>query len=74
MSHAEILNDFPDLTEEDIRACLAFAADRESDLRVVLCNMELLFDQNLSHRLVTLLAEEFPGFGSRSRSGAGCRR
>jgi uncharacterized protein (DUF433 family) len=29
MTHAEILSDFPDLTEEDIRACLAFAADRE---------------------------------------------
>ena len=29
MSEAEILRDFPDLTQEDIRACLAFAADRE---------------------------------------------
>ena len=29
MSEAEILRDFPDLTAEDIRACLAFAADRE---------------------------------------------
>lgn len=29
MSSAEILDDFPELTEEDIRACLAFAADRE---------------------------------------------
>ncbi len=29
MSHAEILADFPSLTEEDILACLAFAADRE---------------------------------------------
>jgi len=29
MSEAEILIDFPDLTAEDIRACLAFAADRE---------------------------------------------
>jgi uncharacterized protein (DUF433 family) len=29
MTHAEILRDFPYLTEEDIRACLAFAADRE---------------------------------------------
>ncbi len=28
MSHAEILADFPSLTEEDILACLAFAADR----------------------------------------------
>jgi len=27
MSHEEILSDFPYLTEEDIRACLAFAAD-----------------------------------------------
>ena len=29
MSEAEILRDFPDLTPEDIRACLEFAADRE---------------------------------------------
>ena len=29
MTHQEILADFPDLTEDDIRACLAFAADRE---------------------------------------------
>jgi uncharacterized protein (DUF433 family) len=25
MTHEEILGDFPDLTEEDIRACLVFA-------------------------------------------------
>ena len=29
MSNEEILADFPDLTQEDIRACLAFAAERE---------------------------------------------
>jgi uncharacterized protein (DUF433 family) len=29
MTHGEILIDFPYLTENDIRACLAFAADRE---------------------------------------------
>ena len=29
MTETEILADFPDLTREDIRACLAFAADRE---------------------------------------------
>ena len=29
MSEEQILKDFPDLTREDIRACLAFAADRE---------------------------------------------
>lgn len=32
MSEQEILNDFPDLAAEDIRACLAFAADRERKL------------------------------------------
>lgn len=30
MSHADIISDFPELTEEDIRACLAFAAERET--------------------------------------------
>ena len=29
MTDEEILADFPDLTKEDIRACLAFAAERE---------------------------------------------
>lgn len=32
MTEAEILADFPDLTADDIRACLAFAADRERKL------------------------------------------
>ncbi len=32
MTEAEILADFPDLTAQDIRACLAFAADRERKL------------------------------------------
>jgi uncharacterized protein (DUF433 family) len=29
MSVEEILQDFPELTQEDIQACLAYAADRE---------------------------------------------
>ena len=29
MSHQEILSDYPELTEADIRACLSYAADRE---------------------------------------------
>jgi uncharacterized protein (DUF433 family) len=29
MSHAEILDDFPELTEADILACLSFVADRD---------------------------------------------
>ncbi|MGH8071524.1 MAG: DUF433 domain-containing protein [Candidatus Entotheonellia bacterium] len=32
MSTQEIIGDFPDLTQEDIRACLAFAADGERKL------------------------------------------
>ena len=32
MSHEQILNDYPELREEDIRACLAYAADRERRL------------------------------------------
>lgn len=27
-THAEILDDFPELTETDVRACLEFGADR----------------------------------------------
>ena len=38
MSHAEVLDDFPELTEEDIRACLEFAADRERRLIAVVGN------------------------------------
>jgi uncharacterized protein (DUF433 family) len=32
MTEAQILQDFPELTVDDIRACLAFAADRERKL------------------------------------------
>lgn len=32
MSMEDILQDFPELTEEDIRACIAFAANREREL------------------------------------------
>ncbi len=35
MSHAEFLADFPDLTEDDIRACLAFAADFDKRIAVL---------------------------------------
>jgi uncharacterized protein (DUF433 family) len=34
MTEAEILGDFSELTLQDIRACLAFAADREKKLFV----------------------------------------
>lgn len=35
MTEPEILADFPDLTREDIRACLAFAAERERHMRAI---------------------------------------
>jgi len=34
MTFADILADYPELTDEDIRACLAFSADRERRLAV----------------------------------------
>ncbi|HVS71164.1 MAG TPA: DUF433 domain-containing protein [Phycisphaerae bacterium] len=35
MSQEQILHEFPYLTADDIRACLAFAADRERKTRLV---------------------------------------
>lgn len=32
MTYDDIVNDFPDLTSEDLKACLAFAAARERRL------------------------------------------
>ena len=33
MDYKEIIEDFPELTIEDIKACLAYAADRERKLQ-----------------------------------------
>ena len=35
MTHQQILDDFPFLTQEDILACLSYAADRERQTVVV---------------------------------------
>ncbi|MBP9934009.1 MAG: DUF433 domain-containing protein [Chitinophagaceae bacterium] len=35
MSELEIIEDFPELTKEDIKAVLTYAADREHRLKVV---------------------------------------
>jgi uncharacterized protein (DUF433 family) len=35
MTHSELLEDFPDLTEQDILACLAYAADRERKVELL---------------------------------------
>jgi uncharacterized protein (DUF433 family) len=34
MSHSQIISDYPELSEESIRACLAFAADREHKFKI----------------------------------------
>lgn len=34
MTKVEILDDFPELTEQQIQACFAYAADREHKIRV----------------------------------------
>lgn len=34
MSQADILEDFPEIRQEDIQACLAFVATRENRVRV----------------------------------------
>lgn len=35
MTEDQILEDFPDLTRDDLKACIAFAADRERRLLTV---------------------------------------
>ncbi|MEJ2611494.1 MAG: DUF433 domain-containing protein [Candidatus Thiodiazotropha sp.] len=35
MSEAEIQEDYPELTQDDIRACLTFAANREHQLSTI---------------------------------------
>ena len=35
MTQEELLAEFPDLTTDDVRACLAFAADRERRLAML---------------------------------------
>ena len=35
MSWEEIIHDFPELTEENIKACLLFAAEKEQKIRIV---------------------------------------
>ncbi|MBC8141273.1 MAG: DUF433 domain-containing protein [Armatimonadetes bacterium] len=43
MTHDEVRADFPYLTESDIRACLAYAADREK--QTVVCTLNDKRDQ-----------------------------
>ena len=36
MSYDEVMEDFPELTKEQILACLAFAADREHNVKIIM--------------------------------------
>ena len=36
MKNKEIIEDFPELTEEDIKACMEYAAEREHNLSSIL--------------------------------------
>ncbi len=68
MTEPEILADFPDVTAEDLRACLAFAAAETQAL--IHPGVKLLLDENLSPAQVTILSEMYletcprPGFRS----------
>ena len=42
MTEAEIIDDFPDLTREDLKACIAYAADCRDAIYRVSTNMRLL--------------------------------
>jgi uncharacterized protein (DUF433 family) len=56
MSREEIIDDFPELNNDDINACLSFAADREAfsnNQRF----MKLLLDENLSRRIVPFIQD-----------------
>ncbi len=59
MTEAEILEDFSELTSTDIKACLAFAADREKKI-IGGIPVKLLFDENLSDRITQRIIGFYP--------------
>jgi hypothetical protein len=57
MTTNEIIEDFPELDENQIKACLAYAADREHKIQIA---SSLLFDQNISFRIISKIEANFP--------------
>jgi uncharacterized protein (DUF433 family) len=58
MTEDQILEDFPELTREDINACFAFAGrSRTEALRGA--GVKLLLDENLSDRIISRVADYF---------------
>ena len=46
MTHEEIISDYPELTEDDIRACLAYAEDQNDASRSDVLNLARPFKGN----------------------------
>ena len=69
MTIEEILKDFPDLTADDIHACLAFAADRERRFVTIPRNEVVVRPESIptSSRIISRLT---PRFYSRPRRGS----
>ncbi len=57
MTEQQIIDDYPELELEDFRAVYEFAARMGRRIRSV----KLLFDENLSRKLVQRLADLYPG-------------
>jgi hypothetical protein len=57
MTESEILDEYPELEKDDFRAVNEFAAPTGQARSV----LKLLFDQNLSRKLVSRLADLCPG-------------
>ncbi len=64
MSQEEILEDFPDLTREDIHACIAFATDceREDLMQFSLVNLERAYGENEPEYSSDLMKKSNPPF------------
>jgi uncharacterized protein (DUF433 family) len=60
MTYAQIVSDYPELTEAHIRACPRLCGSSRTASRHYR-EMKLLLDQNLSFKLCDSLSELFPG-------------
>ena len=76
MTVTEVLDDFPELTETDIRACFAYAADKEKSQMVVYANETSIRPEPIGPTMVNPKNKETlssPPVGSVSnRTGAEC--
>jgi uncharacterized protein (DUF433 family) len=72
MSEQDLLKDFPQLTRDDIRACLAHAVERERrTFGIPAARRAPAFDEQRSEASCSALADEFPETVDVRRLGAG---